>query len=149
MRLHRIVVFPRHFIGGVERDRGSCHRFVGVAARPVGRHAPACIGDNALRLRIRRIDEQRPRLIGHAERCGGALGVIERVGNDERNRLAIKAHGIVLQHVQPLAGGGVDAGLVREIGQLLGVAVRDDGDDAGHALDLGSLKSRDAAKADS
>ena len=47
-----------------------------------------------------------------AQRGGGALGLIERIGDDDRDGLAVEAHLIVLQHVQPLADCRVDRTLV-------------------------------------
>ena len=41
--------------------------------------------------------------IGDAQRGGGALGMVERVGDDDRDRLAVETHAVVLQHMQPLA----------------------------------------------
>ena len=39
--------------------------------------------------------------------------MVERIGDDDRDGLAVEAHLVVLQHVQPLADGGIDQALVR------------------------------------
>ena len=61
---------------------------------------------------------------------GRAFGIVERLGDDDRDRLAVEAHFIVLQHVQPLADRGVDRALVIAISKARRVEMADDRDDA-------------------
>ena len=46
---------------------------------------------------------------------GRAFGIVERLGGDDRDGLAVEAHFIVLQHVQPLANCRIDRALVSVI----------------------------------
>ncbi len=74
--------------------------------------------------------------------------MIESVCNNDGDGLTVEAHIVILQDVEAFTDGGVDAGLVRQIRQLLRIAVRYQRHDAGHALDLGALDPGHAAETD-
>ncbi len=85
-----------------------------------------------LRLRVARVDDGPLGCIADAQRVGGTLRVVERVGHDDCNGLAVEPDLIVLEDMEPLADLRIDEGLVRSIGQARGVAVTDDLDDSRH-----------------
>lgn len=92
------------------------------------------------------IDERLPSLVGDAQRRDGALRLVERFSDDKRDGLAEEAHLVVLQDMQPLAGRRIDARLVRQIGQLFGIEMGEDGKHTGHAFDGGGLHAADPAE---
>jgi hypothetical protein len=74
--------------------------------------------------------------------------LFESVGDHERNRLALMAHPVVLEHVQALTDRRVHDGLVRAIGDPRRITKRQDGDDAGSPFRCRAVDGSDAAVRD-
>ena len=70
------------------------------------------------------------------------LGLVQGLGDHDRDRLAEKPDLVVLQDVQPLAGGWIDEALVLPIRQAGRVLV---GDDREHARHVGGRRRVDRA----
>ena len=70
----------------------------------------------------------------HSHQRRRVLCLLERVGDHQRDRLALVRHLRILQDVQSLADGRIDHALVRAIGQPRRVQVRQHGDHTGSAL---------------
>ena len=141
VRLHRIVVLARDVVGRVDLHGRARQSAIGVAAPLVRVRCASGFRNDGLCLRVGRIDDRPLGRIGDAQRRGGALGMVERVGDDDRNGLAVEADLIVLQHVQPLADGRVDRSPCAARRQAGRVEVADHRDDAGHALDRRRCRS--------
>ena len=116
VRLHRIVILARDVVDLIDLHRRVRQSAVGVAARGVGRQPRirllSASGTTAWAFGSARIDDRPLGRVGDAQRRGGALGLVERVGDDDRDRLAVEADVVVLQHMQPLADGRIDVALV-------------------------------------
>ena len=150
MRLHRIVGLAGDVVGGVDLDRRRGKRGIGIAAAAVGlgaSRALAGLRDDRLGLGIARIDDDSLRRIADPERHSGTFGLIQRLGDDERDRLAEEAHLIVLEHVQPLARRRIDAAPMRLIIETRRVEMADDREHAGHVRHRIGVDRGDAAEA--
>ena len=113
------MVLARDHVGLFDLDFGGRERSFGIAAPRLRWPALALIG-----LLSRRQDRLGAGNVGGRDfgRVGDAhqgcrmVGLFERIGDHERDRLALMAHAVVLQHVQALTNVRVDRGLVRAIG---------------------------------
>ena len=145
MRLHGIVIFDRRRVNLADPMRG---RFgCPPLARRIGRLAIDLAG--GMRLRARRGEiEQRGLLavvrLDAGRRRGGLL--LSR-GHDDRDRLAVVMHEIVLQQTQDPAGRRIHA-RASALGQRRRIGVRDDEHHAGHLRGLRRVEARDAAVRD-
>ena len=140
MRLHHRVALQRRGVGHVElhRRRGEgageiAHRAVGRSATAVAGRAPDpgrcanCIFPGAL-------------VIAHAHEIGGGPGLLEGLGHDERDRLAVVRH---------LRAGEHGVGLVMIAGALLGrVSIGQHQDHARRSLGRTRIDGLDPALAD-
>ena len=146
-----IVVLARDHVGLVDLDLGGRERSFGIAAPRLRRPRLALIG--LLLRRQNRLDAGDvggPGFgrVGDAHQRRRVAGLFERFGDHERDRLALMAHPVVLEHVQALTDFGVDDGLVRAIGKPRRVAMRQDRDDAGRPFRRRAVDGSDAAVRD-
>jgi hypothetical protein len=76
---------------------------VRVATRLIRLHSAPAVGHDRLRLRVMRLHDGALGRIAHLQRRGGALGMVDGVGNDDGHRLAVEPHLVVLEDVEALA----------------------------------------------
>ena len=126
-RLERVVVVRRHVVRGVDDDLGGGQRRVDVAAFVARRHQAA---EQHLRLvgGVSTLVDRRDRaarLVHDVDQRGGVLRSLVAVGDDDRDRLAVVVHEVVLQREEALARcrapgeGRQEARLAGDRGQVL------------------------------
>ncbi len=102
--------------------------------------------DDRLRVWIGGGDHWLSSRIGDAECIGGSFRVVDRVGHDDRNWLAVEPDLIVLEDMEPLPNGRINRSLVGLIGQARSVEVADDLDDSGHSQNCVPVDPRNSAE---
>ena len=117
--------------------------FTSACASAFSGSPAACLGRTAhrlVRLHVRRqngltrltsVSVCGSSCIGDAHQRRGVARLFQRFSDDERNRLALMAYSVVLQHVQTLTYLGIGSRLVRAIREPRRVAMRQHSDDAG------------------
>ena len=151
VHLDRVVVLARDHVGLVDLDLGGREGSFGIAAPRLVRLDLALVG--LLVRRVHRLgaadvggrglgrvgDAHQPRRVG---------GLLEGLGDHERDRLALMVHPVVLEHVQALTDGWVREALVRSVGEPRRVAVGQDREHAGRPFGLRRVDRSDAAARD-
>src|SRR3712207_9076685 len=73
------------------------------------------------------------------------VGVLQRIGDYQCDRLTLMADPVILKHVQPLAGYRINSRLVLAISQLRRVSVREDGENSRRLLRSLAVDRSDAS----
>ena len=98
MRLHRVVVLRRRLVSRIDAERRRRQRRLDVAVRAARRRAdPDGFGDETLDVEseARRLD-----LVTGLQQRGAFRRRLQRLRDDERDRLVGVAHAVVLQRLQ-------------------------------------------------
>ena len=99
VRLHRVVVLRRRFVGRVDAQRRRRQSRLDVAMRDArGRADPHGFRDETLDVQS---DTRRLDLVSGLQERGAFRRRLQRLRNDERDRLVGVAHAVVLQRLQP------------------------------------------------
>jgi hypothetical protein len=119
VHLDRVVVLARDHVGLVDLDLRGRECSFGIAAPCLRWRAFALVG--LLGCRQDRLDAGNVRgralgRVGNAHQGCRVIGLFERSGDHEGDRLALMAHAVVLQHVQALTDRRVHHCLVLAIG---------------------------------
>ena len=124
VRLHRVVRLHRRGIGLLDAHFSATKRLVRIAPRHrrlALRHLLHRISVTLCALEV----ELRPLLaVAHLHDVGRSRGVLECIGDDQRNRLAVVVHDVVLQERERAPRGRLDRRLAT-LWQLRRVEVRD------------------------
>ena len=128
VHLDRIVVFAGDHVPLVDLHVRTCQCSLRVAASRLRRTLLALVGfllRGHHHLGARNVGDRSLRPVGDPYEAHRMHGLLERLRDDEPDGLALVRHAIVLEDVKPLTHFGVHRSLVRSIGQLGGVAVRE------------------------
>ena len=113
VQLDRVVRFGRRDVGLIDLHRRARERAVGVAALALQPRRRRERRRDDIRLVVGfqfGIDVVRLRRIRHLHRIGGGLGLLERVGDGERDVLAVIANDVVLERRAALVHDPFEAG---------------------------------------
>ena len=117
VRLDRVVMLARVDIGRLDPHRRRLparHRRCRARPRPAGRPSPSPRWAG-VRGRYRTPSCASDRLVFDLDQIGGVGRLLQRLGDDERDRLAVELHLRVLQHMQLLARLGIHLRTLRHL----------------------------------